>query len=173
MITQETNLNDAELMAAFKGPSTESIDNSPRAQRLRRVNAARAMLARKGFNQYSPVFVTAAEILDDSDLDQALSPNKPLPQVCEVTGHYAAYFIADRSHRLSTEEEIFRFRGEQIAREKKYFEIESKNPNNKHVHQTITYVNAVDAKPVGIPATAEAPALPSRRDVAGEKENKK
>jgi len=166
-------MNDAELTSAFYGPPSAAIDNSPRAQRLRRVKAAREMLVRKGHTAQSAVFVTAADFLDDSDLEDSPQSSKPKPQVCEVTGHYAAYLIADRTHRLSTDEEIARFHGEQRAREEACRLIEAKNPNNKSVHQTINYISSPGDGPnkVGVPATAErTPARPGRSVAAGDKE---
>ena len=175
MIATQDNrtMSDADALAAFNGPGVASMDTSPRAQRQRRVTAARAMLARKGLNKQSAVFLTSTDILEDnSDLEENTEKsNRPLPMVCEVLGEYAVYFLADRTHRLSTEEEIERFKREQKARDEACAAIEAKNPNNKHVHQTITYNVAPDAaKPAGIPATAGEPARPRRSAEAGEKD---
>jgi hypothetical protein len=171
--SSEQPMHPSAVDAAFYGPASAQIDNSPRAQRLRRVRAAREMLVRRGHTANSAVFVTAAEFLDDSDLEDAPRPNKPQPQVCEVTGHYAAYLIADRTHRLSNPEEIDRFRREQRAREEQCAKAEAANPNHKHVHQTINYVMAPGDQPAGIaPAAAGEPARSSRNLVAGEKDKK-
>jgi hypothetical protein len=171
--TPDKQLNDSQIRDAFYGPSAESTDHSPRAQRQRRVQRARELLVRKGHTADSAVFVTSAEIMDDSDLEETPARNKPLPMVCEVTGHYAAYLIADRTHRLATEEEIHRFRQEQIAREKTCAEIEAKNPNNRQLHQNITYMVNPEQVKQAVPATAEVPARFRRSAEAGEKELQK
>lgn len=174
--TEKKIMSPDEVKSAFYGPSTQAPDNSPRALRLRRVNAAREMLIRKGYTAASPVFVTSSEFLDDSDLAEVRGPNQNPPQVFEVIGHYAAYLLADRTHRISTDDEIHRFRQEQIEREELCAKIESKNPNNKHVHQTVTYnVLSPDGKTIQAAspaATAEAPARLSRNSGAGDNKDK-
>ncbi len=118
------------------------------------------------------MFVTVATFNDDRDLeDNPSMGSHAAPQVCEVLGHYAAYFIADRSHRLSTSEEIERFRFEQRQREEACAKAEAKNPNNKNVHQTITYnVLPDELRLAANAAAADAPASKRRNVVAGEQE---
>ncbi len=76
--------------------------------------------------------------------------------VCEIAGHYAVDLIADRTHRMARPEEIERFREEQKSREAQCAATEARNPNNKQVNQTITYVMSEQAKHQAAQAVAAA-----------------
>jgi hypothetical protein len=158
----EKPMTAGQIADAFQGPSAIAVDHSQRAQRARRRKAAQEMLVRRGLNKDSAVFITSSEVSDDSDLTD--TPHSgPLPMVCEVVGHYAVDFIADRTHRLASADEIARFRVEQAERQAKCAEIESRNPANKNIHQTINYVMPPEVAKQQIAAVQAATADASSR----------
>lgn len=165
-------MSDSEALEAFKSSGLHSQDTTPRALRYKRITSARIMLAKKGVREKDPVFITATDIdTDNSDLEDAQekNSNRPLPMVCDVLGETAVYCLADRTHRLSTPEEIERFNRDQLARRKDMEEREASNPNNKTVRQNITITADAAVKAGLLPGLVGEPARPRRNVEAGEK----
>jgi hypothetical protein len=117
---------------------------------------AMVYLTEKGIGPSSEVFIAEdnpgdADLMDTSQL--------PKPGVCAVTGTVAARCIAGRTHRLATEQEISRFREEQIQREKYCAQLESGKPENRKnteriVERTVV-LSPAEAKRQGIVAERE------------------
>ncbi len=109
----------------FFGPAKQQAATNDFKTRLAK---ARALLVRKGFNAQSAVFITAIEV-SDNDLDPDGIPQAG--PTFEVTGFYAAQRLAERTHRLSSDEEIARFKNEQKHREQFCDMTEAARPENK------------------------------------------
>lgn len=94
-------------------PERVQAADSPRARYNAALKVARAKLVAKGYDATSAVFLASTDV----DADEDGKPTKPAA-ICEATGDVASHRMAQKSHRLATDEEIARFHAEQKERER-------------------------------------------------------
>jgi hypothetical protein len=105
---------------------------------FKRLNRAKALLSERGLGPRQAVFIA-----EDTRTDDEFEPQQKahrLPAITEVMGEQAGRFLAERSHRLATPEEIVRFRDEQTAREEECDRMEANSPENRKRLKEITTV---------------------------------
>lgn len=115
-------------VASFYGATVNEKALSPY---LKRLNKTRSKFMQNGLDAYSTVFITSLEVNDDADIDDngEFTGTVKSGQTVEMTGHYAAIRIAEKSHRLATQKEIDQFRADQRRREVECAETEAKRPD--------------------------------------------